>query len=105
MLAVTPAMLLFKELGKLVDVTDAVFPGTDTNLSCIVPINETLLRKLNKVYAIVLPKGLIITGNKCFYSITIYFTMLLDVVHYLAVDAVHQLFQISISLFIVRAVR
>jgi hypothetical protein len=64
----TATMLLFEELCELVDVTDAVLPGTDTYLSGIIAVYETLLGELYEVHAIVFPEDTLVSIHECLYD-------------------------------------
>ena len=100
----TATMLQFEELCELVDVTDAVLPGTDTYLPGIIAVYETLFGELYEVHAIVCPEDTLVSIHECLYDFSGYLFILLEIVHYLGFDVVHQLFQISITLLVVRAV-
>ena len=100
----TATMLLFEELCELIDVTDAVLPRADTNLPCVIAVYETLFGELYEVHAIVCPKDALVTIHECLYDFPGYLFILLEIVHYLGIDVVHQLLQISITLLVVRAV-
>ena len=59
--AMTTTMLLLEKLCELIDVTNSILPGTDSYLTRIISVNETLFCELNEIDAIIFPKNFIIT--------------------------------------------
>ena len=77
----TSAMLLFEELGELVDIADAVFPRADAYLAGVIAVYEALFGETDEVNAYVGPKSCIIVVQIVFYNLTGYYAMFFCILH------------------------